>query len=120
DASSTDLSGHADHEDDIIPAVGVHPPQNMDTIYPGGWTGADILANDCEIPTGGGGITQTTTTTVTETVPVTVTTPGTTVTVPGDTITREITVTVSAPAQTVTTPGTTTVVTVPSGSTTTV
>src|SRR6266480_4386647 len=99
DASSTDLSGHANHQDDIIPAVGVHPPQNMDTIYPGGWTGADILANDCEIPTGGGGITQTTTTTVTETVPVTVTTPGTTVTVPGDTITREMTVTVSAPAQ---------------------
>jgi hypothetical protein len=118
DASSTDLNGHANHEDDIIPAVGVHPPQNMNTIYPGGWTGADILANDCEIPTGGGGITQTTTTTVT--VPVTVTTPGTTVNVPGDTITREITVTVSAPTQTVTTPGTTTVVTVPSGVTTTV
>jgi hypothetical protein len=118
--ASGDLNGHEGHPDDIIPAFGSYPGKNMGTIYPGGWTGADILANDCEIPTGGGGITQTTTTTVTETVPVTVTTPGTTVTVPGDTITRVITVTVSAPAQTVTTPGTTTVVTVPSGATTTV
>jgi hypothetical protein len=118
--ASGDLNGHEDHPDDIIPAIGNNPPKNMDHIYPGGWTGADILANNCEIPTGGGGITQTTTTTVTETVPVTVTVPGTTVTVPGGTTSREVTVTVAAPSVTVTLPGAATTVTVPSGAATTV
>jgi hypothetical protein len=115
--ASGDLNGHADHPEDIIPAIGNYPAKNFDTIYAGGWTGADILANDCEIPTGGGGITQTTTVTGPGT---TVTAPGTTVTVPGGTTTREITVTVSTPSVTVTVPGATTTVTVPSGATTTV
>src|SRR5262249_11206313 len=113
--ASGDLNGHANHPDDIIPAIGTNPAKNMTTIYPGGWTGADILANDCNIPSAGGGITQT----VTTTVPVTVTAPASTVTTPGETITREFTVTATAPGQTVTTPGATTVVTVPSGQTTT-
>jgi hypothetical protein len=117
--ASGDLDGHEGHPEDIIPAFGAFPGKNMDHIYPGGWTGADILANNCDIPSGGA-ITETTTTTVTQTVPVTVTTPGTTITTPGQTTTAVITVTVNAPAQTVTTPGTTTVITVPSGATTTV
>jgi hypothetical protein len=115
--ASGDLNGHEGHPDDIIPAFGDFSGKNMDTLYPGGWLGADILANDCEIPTGGGGITQTTTVTGPGT---TVTAPGTTVTVPGGTTTREVTVTVSAPSITVTVPGATTTVTVPSGATTTV
>ena len=115
--ASGDLNGHANHPFDIIPAIGSNPGKNLLRIYPGGWPGAVILANDCEIPTGGEGITSTITTTLPGT---TVSVPATTVTLPGTTVTREATVTIDAPAQTVTTPGATTVVTVPSGATTTV
>ena len=123
------LDGHAKHEEDIIPPFVVvetggkttnYPGQNMDEIYGGGFTGAQVLLNKCKIPSGGGGVTETVTTTVTQTVPVTVTVPATTITLPGGTTTKEITVTVKLPGTTVTTPGTTTVVTVPSGQTTTV
>ena len=65
-------------------------PDPADTLYLG-WAGAEVLLNDCNIPTGA--ITSTATTTVT--VPVTVTTPGTTVTLPEATVTREITVAVT-------------------------
>jgi hypothetical protein len=118
------LDGHAQHPDDIIPPFVViqvggvttrYPGQNMSSIYGNGFTGAEVLANNCDIPAGGGitGTTQTITTTITQTVPVTVTAPGTTITLPGTTTTKEITVTVSLPGQTVTAPGTTTVVTLP-------
>src|SRR5262249_43989698 len=128
DASGV-LSGHADHQYDIIPPFEVietggatthYPGKNLDTMYEGGYTGAEIHANRCVIPSGGGGITETTTTTETGTVPVTVTEPATTVTSPGATTTTVLTVTETAPAQTVTVPGTTTAVTVPSGARTTV
>src|SRR4051794_9127235 len=125
------LDGHAKHAGDIIPPFVVvevggattrYPGQNMSTIYGAGYTGAEELINHCEIPTAGGvtGSTQTITTTLTHTLPVTVTTPGTTITVPGGTTTREITVTVTIPGQTQTAPGTTTVVTVPTTQTITV
>src|SRR5262249_10283313 len=95
--ASGDLNGHANHPDDIIPAIGTNPARNLITIYPSGWSGADILANNCDIPAAMTGSTETVTTTVTERVPVTVTAAGTTVTLPGTTTTKEITVTVSVP-----------------------
>ena len=122
------LDGHAKHPDDIIPPFVViqvgggtthYPGQNMSAIYGNGFTGAEVLANNCDIPTGGGiiGTTQTTTTTTTPTItiknPVTVTVPETTITFPGTTTSKEVTVTVTLPEQTVTAAGTTTVVTLP-------
>ncbi len=123
------LNGHDGHPDDIIPPFTVidngsrtdYAGKNMNTLYGAGYTGAQVLANNCKIPSGE--ITEGTTTvtsTVTTTVPVTVTEPGTTITLPPLTTTRVLTVTVSVPGTTVTAPGTTTVVTVPSGQTTTV
>ncbi len=118
------LDGHAKHEDDIIPPFDVievggktthYPGQNMSTIYGNGFTGAEVLANNCDIPTGGGitGTTETSTTMTTETEPVTVTVPETTITFPGTTTDKEVTVTVTLPEKTVTAAGTTTVVTLP-------
>ncbi len=132
--------GHGGHPDDIIPPFVVidngvsesYPGMNLDTIYGGRVTGAEVLANGCEIPTGAIETTVTSTettvttgttltvTTITTTVPTTVTVPGATVTLPPVTTTSVSTVTVTAPATTVTLPGSTTVITVPSGSTTTV
>jgi hypothetical protein len=123
-------NGHASHPDDIIPpfyyietgttTTQFYPGMNMNMIYGNGYTGAEVLANGCDIPTGGVSSTVTTTTTVTQPTTITETIPGTTVTEPAVTITDPVTITVTIPAVTVTTPGTTTVVTVPSGATTTV
>jgi hypothetical protein len=124
------LNGHANHPGDIIPPFTVidngsttnYPGMNMNTLYGAGYTGAQVLANNCKIPSGEitEGTTTTVTSTVTTTVPVTVTEPGTTITLPSLTTTTVVTVTVSVPGTTVTAPGSTTVVTVPSGQTTTV
>jgi hypothetical protein len=124
------LLGHAKNDsDDIIPPFAVveedgkevsFPGQNMDTIYGDGYTGAEVLANGCDVP-GGPVITRTETSETTTTrVPVTVTTPTTTVTLPGGTTTTDIAVTVTVPGETTAAPGTTTVVTVPKDVTTTV
>jgi hypothetical protein len=124
------LLGHAkNHSDDIIPPFVVtdndgvevsFPGQNMDKIYGGGYTGAEVLANGCDVPEGPV-VTQTETTeTSTGEAPVTVTTPDTTVTLPPGTTTEQITVTVTVPGDTTTAAGTTTVVTVPTDMTTTV
>jgi hypothetical protein len=122
-------SGHAEHPYDIIPpfyylengatSSSFYKGLNMDTLY-SGYTGAEVLANDCALPSGG--FTSTSVSTTTITVPTTIreTEPGTTVTLPAATVTQAVTVTISVPAVTVTTPGTTTVVTVPPGQTTTV
>src|SRR5436189_3599289 len=86
------LNGHVKNdEEDIIPPFVVanetgteisFPGQNMARIYGGGYTGAEVLANGCDIP-GGPVVTQTETTeTTTATVPITVTTPDRTVTLP--------------------------------------
>jgi hypothetical protein len=129
DASGV-LSGHAGHPNDIIPPFyyfengattqSFYPGLNMNTLF-GGFTGAEVLANGCTIPTGGG-ITSTSVSTTTVTVPTTITATeaGTTVTLTGTTVTQPVTITINLPAITVTTPGTTTVVTVPPGQTTTV
>jgi hypothetical protein len=123
------LLGHArNHPADIIPPFVVtddnglqvsFPGQNMDKIYGGGFTGAEVLGNHCDVP-GDPVITQTETTETTTEVPVTVTTPDTTVTLPPGTTTEPITVTVTVPGDTTTAPETTTVVTVPPEVTTTV
>src|SRR5262249_51432150 len=124
------LEGHVkNHDDDIIPPFAIvdekgkeisFPGRNMDTIHGDGFTGAEVLANGCDIPEGGA-VTQTETSETTTTVPpVTVTTPETTVTVPEKTTSTQVTVTVTVPGETTTAPGTTTIVTVPSNQTTTV
>lgn len=122
------LLGHAkNHSGDIIPPFVVvdnkgkefsFPGQNMDKIYGGGFTGAEVHANHCNIP--GGPVVTHTETTETPTVPVTVTTPDTTVTLPPRTTTEEVTVTITIPGDTTTAPGTVTIVTVPTNATTTV
>lgn len=121
--------GGTSHERDIIPPFTVirdgvarhYPGRNLNTIFSGGFTGAQILANHCVLPPQTNPvITETVTTTVTETVPTTVTVPGATVTLPGHTTTYETTVTVTTPGHTVTIPGETTVITVPTLTTTTV
>jgi len=120
--------GHGAHSGDIIPPIEVidngvtesYPGMNIDTIYEGGYTGAEVLANGCEIPIGTTTETTGTVTTVTTTVSTTVTVPGTTVILPPETTTAVSTITVTVPATTVTAPGSTTIVTVPSGATTTV
>ncbi len=128
DASGV-LSGHADHESDIIPPFYYiqggtqyfYPGRNMNTLYGDGYTGAEVLANGCDIPTGSGiTTTSTQTTTVVNTTTQTVSVTGTTVTLAGTTTLKEVTVTVSVPGTTVSTPGATTVVTVPAGQTSTV
>src|SRR5262245_36619109 len=99
----------------------VYPGRNMNMIFSGGFTGAQILANHCVLPpVTNPVITETVTTVVTETVPTTVTVPGATITLPGHTTTHEVTITVTTPGQTVTVPGQTTVITVPTLTTTTV
>jgi hypothetical protein len=122
-------TGHASHERDIIPPFVViengvrreFPGQNMDAILSGGFTGAQIWANNCVVPpVTNPVITQTVTTTETETVHVTTTVPGETVTAPGETTTKKIIIRVTTPGHTETLPGETTVVTVPTLTTTTV
>ena len=104
------LDGHAKHPDDIIPPFVVIEVGGQTTHYPGQnvarSTGTGSRARrcsqpTCDIPTGGAitGTTQTITTTITQTVPVTVTAPGTTITLPGTTTTKEITVTVTLPGR---------------------
>jgi hypothetical protein len=118
DASGV-LSGHADHPYDIIPpfvyvlngTTTTYPGKNVDTLHGAGYTGAEVLANGCRIPTGRVGIT-----TVTEAI----TEPGPTITSPASTTLETVTEKIVVPARTVTAPGTTTVVTVPPGETTTV
>src|SRR5262249_20905676 len=129
-SSAGALDGHVKNDpEDIIPPFTIiengvvvvdFPGRNMNTLYDG-FTGAEVLANHCDIPTSGGGITQTVTTTLTQAVPVpaTVAEPATTFATPGLTTTTVLTVTLTGPSQTVTN-AVTTVVTVPSGATTTV
>src|SRR5580765_7899845 len=57
------LDGHAKHDEDIIPPFVVvgpggtsYPGQNMDEVYGGGFTGAQVLLNNCKIPKPGGGV----------------------------------------------------------------
>jgi hypothetical protein len=123
-------SNTAKHPDDIIPPFNYivtgsttpvfFPGQNMTTTY-NGYTGAQLLANNCVIgtPTVSTSVSTGTTTeptSTTETEPV----PPSTVTVTGTTLTQTVTVTVTLPANTVTAPGSTTVVTDPPGPPTTV
>jgi hypothetical protein len=120
-------NGHSGHPDDIIPAFYYlidgtqyfYPGMNTSTLYDG-FTGAEVLANGCVVPTSRITSTQTVISTVTTTLTETETVPGEAVTVPPETVIQPVTVTVSVPEVTVTTPGTTTVVTVPAGQTTTV
>jgi hypothetical protein len=120
------LEGHAKNDpDDIIPPFVMEdgttfPGQNLSTIYGSGYTGAEVLANNCVIPSGGGEITMTGTTEVATTVPVTDTVPPTTVTVPAETSTSISTETITVPGDTTSVPGTTITVTVPADVTTTV
>jgi len=126
--SGTSHAGNAHFRNIIPPFVVIrdgvarhYPGRNMNTIFSGGFTGAQILANHCVLPTGTNPvITQTVTVTETETVHTTVTAPGTTVTLPGHTTTHVVTLTVTTPGHTVTVPGETTVITVPTLTTTTV
>ena len=122
------LQGHVKNDEfDIIPPFAViekgetvtFSGRNMDIIFGAGFTGAEVLANGCNIPQGDSQ-TQTETKETSTTVPVDVTVPGTTITAPGGTTTSEVTVTISLPGETTTAPGTTTVVTVPKKVTTTV
>jgi len=128
DASGV-LSGHAHHPHDIIPPFELiepngttthYPGKNLETIYAGGYTGAEILDNHCVIPSGGRGVTEATVVTETMPEPVVVTEPARVVTVPGETTRKELTVTETVPGETDTVPGATTVVTVPAGQATTV
>ena len=129
DASSIVPSGHANHPNDIIPPFyyfengattqSFYPGLNMNMVY-SGYTGAEVLANNCVLPSGGFTSTLVSTTTLTVPTTITETTPGTTVTVPASTVTQPVTITISIPPVTVTTPGATTVVTVAPEQTTTV
>jgi hypothetical protein len=131
DASGV-LNGHAGHSYDIIPPFSAvnqdgsttdYPGQNIDGIYGNGSTGAEVLANGCEVPPEPPTTTETTET-ITPTLPTTITTTTTTPPEPPTvtTITTEtvVTETVTVPATTVTVPGGTTTVTIPAGDTTTV
>lgn len=122
------LDGHIKNDpEDIIPPFVIvdngnevnFPGRNMDKIFAGGYTGAEVLANDCVVPEGPV-VTQTETTETTTDVPVTVTTPETTVTLPVITTSQTITVTVTTPGETTTAPGTTATITTPNDVTTTV
>jgi hypothetical protein len=114
------LSGHAHHPDDIIPPFEVilnngtrevYPGKNMDKVLGAGYTGAEVLANGCRIPTGRLSVT---------TVPAATTEPGRTIPAPGATEVKTITEKAVVPALTTTAPATSTVVTIPPGTTTTV
>jgi len=113
------LSAHAHHPGDIIPpfvvvehgTTIVYPGKNMDTHYGNGYTGAELLANGCRVPTGPVSVT---------TVPEAFIEPARAITVPRETTTEIIIETIVVPAMTETAPGTTTVVTVPAGSETVV
>jgi hypothetical protein len=71
------LEDHAKNDPyDIIPPFVMEegttfPGQNMETIYGDGYTGAEVIANDCDVPAGGEEVTITETTEVSATVPVT-------------------------------------------------
>jgi hypothetical protein len=118
DASGV-LSGHADHPYDIIPpfvyvangTTTTYPGKNLDTLHGAGYTGAEVLANGCRVPTGMVMVT---------TVPEAITEPGPTITSPAVTTVETVTERIVVPARTATAPGTTTVVTVPPSETTTV
>jgi hypothetical protein len=119
----------ANHPFDIIPPFVVidngvrmeYPGRNMNTVFPSGFLGSQILASGCAIPTNGNPvITQTVTTTTTETELVTTILPGTTLTLPGTTVVHTETIKIQKPAHTVTVPGEQTVITVPVAQTTTV
>jgi hypothetical protein len=118
DASGV-LSGHADHPYGIIPpfvyvvngTTTTYPGKNMDTLHGAGYTGAEVLANGCRIPTGRVSVT---------TVPEAITEPGPAITSPATTTVETVTEKIVVPARTATAPGTTTVVTVPPGETTTI
>jgi hypothetical protein len=114
------LSGHAHHPDDIIPpfevvlnngAREVYPGKNIDTVFGGGYTGAELLANGCRVPTGRLSVI---------TVPAALTEPGRAITTPAMTEVKTVTEKAVVPALTTTAPAARTVVTVPPGSTTTV
>jgi hypothetical protein len=118
DASGV-LDGHAHHPGDIIPPFEYvvngltmfYPGKNMDVLYPGGYTGAEFLANGCRKPTGR----------LSEiTVPAAIIEPGPTITMPAGTEIKPLTEKVVEPERTMTGPATSTVVTVPVGETTTV
>jgi hypothetical protein len=122
------ITGHDGHQHDIIPPFTVihpdgtethYPGKNMDALYGEGYTGGEVLANHCVIPDDG--FTETIETVPTgpiESLPTTVTEPGTTVTLPPSTFTTVIETTVTLPGETVTLPGNTTTVTIPGGTTT--
>jgi hypothetical protein len=124
------LSGHVkNHEHDIIPPFDIvkngtttaFPGQNMNTLYGAGFTGAEVLANGCSVPTRANpAITQTETTTAIETVPITATVQEEKVTAPAQTSTTVVTATVSVPAETTSVPPVSTVVTVAPEATTAV
>jgi hypothetical protein len=125
DASGV-LSGHAGHEYDIIPPfVAVvtekkttittsYPGKNLDTLFgepPHRFTGADLLANGCQFPSGAVTVT---------TVPTAVDEPGPKITSPATTTVETLTEKVVVPVTTALAPSTSTVVTVPPGETTTI
>jgi hypothetical protein len=123
------LNGHVKNDElDIIPPFSVidkgtttsFPGRNMDSIYGAGFTGAEVLANNCMVPGSGAGITVTEPITTSATVPVTVTTPSTTVTIPGEATTAISTATITVPEDVATADGGTTIVTIPADVTTTV
>jgi hypothetical protein len=113
------LSAHAHHPDDIIPPFEVvepgkttiYPGKNMGTVYGGGFTGAELLANGCRPPTGAVSVT---------TVPEAIVEPARTITVPGRTTAETIVETFVIPPTTEMAAETTTVVTVPAQSQATV
>lgn len=106
------VSGHAKHEDDIIPVFDYNdhgqtvrfPGLNLYTNY-NGFTGAQVLANHCAVPSKPTTTTAVTTTTKTVTSPTT-TAPGKTVTGPTSSVPGSTT-TVTVPGSTVTGPTTT-------------
>jgi hypothetical protein len=114
------LSAHAHHPDDIIPPFEVvlnngtrevYPGKNLDKVFGAGYTGAEVLANGCRIPTGRLSVT---------TIPAALTEPGPTITTPAMKEVKTITEKAVVPDLTTTAPPTSTVVTVPPASTTTV
>ena len=114
------LSAHAHHPEDIIPpfevvlnngTTEVYPGKNMDKVFDAGYTGVEVLANGCRIPTGRLSVT---------TVPAALTEPGPAVTIPAMTEVKTIAEKAVVPALTTTAQATSTVVTVPPAATTTV
>jgi hypothetical protein len=108
-ANLDDLVKHANrHSHDIVPPFELvegttttnFPGINMNSLYGAGFTGAEVLANQCHIPSGTSPAVTKTETQV-ESVPVTATVPATTMTLPGTTVTTEVTATVTVPQETV-------------------